>query len=632
MNENEYEQLKQQGYTEEEIELMLDGVSRMTISSQPLGPERDDRAVTVTDSAGVSRKTSSVMMGYNKQGIQLENGDYVSWEEAEQVLSTTLQSVEKDVVYVCKKTGKVVEPAQIVEAIFEETMKQSYFTQSPTDKITNQDASQVALHADGQTYPKGVEMLGNDKLQLPSGEYVSKVEIERALQEFVVLKEPEIVPLIPIVSKIDPIQPYIPVGSELTQETESKGMPPLIPTVPEQVANNTIEPSKTEKHRVIESIKQAISVIPMLVAIAVEVLAGFGQKDVIDIQELIREAQNLSYKTSQVKSIDTQYETAEEVAKRNYEGITTGDTIYVDSAIPYYESSDYQYGGANRMGVVGTDLGYGDYELEGFSILDDGQIRKVEFKPGESLYSTMNAVSQDIGKTIEELEPMVHMVKVGETDAGWISADSLVSSEDKTPQIKDVNVVLNPEATYKGTIEDFQGDTITINNGKEDVTLKVKKDDGTFIGDGDIVIGSDGAQYQMTDLNVEQTDIIDIEEVKTGTKLNWSFKNITLEEHLAAAGIALVGTAASIRRKKEMIEMTDDEINALIEETRKDFQKSKGEYEGYSEFKKATETLVGKQLIPPMTPQSTLREELIDQNITVEDIRNLSGESGGKRR
>jgi len=627
---NDYEELLKQGYTEEEIQLMLDNVSRMTISGEPLGQGRDDRGVVVTDSAGVSRKTSSVMMGYNKEGIQLENGDYVSWEETEQVLKETLETVEEDVVYVCKKTGKVVEPAQIVETIFEETMKQSYFTQAPTDKITNQDASQVALHADGQTYPKGVEMLGNDKLQLPSGEYVSKFEITRALQDFVMLKEPEIVPFIPI-SGIDPIQPHTPVGSEFTTGNESRGMPPLIPTVPEQVTSNTTEPSKTEKHRVIERIKKAISVVPLLVAVAAEVLAGFGQKDVIDTQELIRKAQSLSYETSQVQSIDTRYETEEEVAKRNYEGITTGDTIYVDSAIPYYESSDYQYGGANRMGVVGTDLGYGDYELEGFSILDEGQIRRVEFNPGESLYSTMNAVTQETGKTIEELEPMVHMVKVGETDAGWISADDLISSKDKTPQIKDVNVVLNQNATYKGTIEDFQGDTITINNGKEDVTLKVKKDDGTFIEGGDIVMGSDGAQYQMTDLQVEQTDIIDIEEVKTGTKVNWSFKNITLEEHLAAAGIAVVGTAASIRRKKEMVEMTDEEINTLIEEKRKDFQKSKGEYEGYSEFKKATETLVGKQLVPPMTPQSTLREELIDQNITVEDIRNL-GESGGKRR
>ena len=212
---NEYEELKKQGYTEEEIELMLDNVSRMTISDQPLGPGRDDRGVTVTDSTGLSKKTSSIMMGYNKQGIQLENGEYVSWEEVKTVLTDTLQLDEEDVVYICKKTGKIVEPPEIVEAIFNESIGKAYFTQQQTDKLPNQQAAQVALHVDGKTYPKGLEMLGNQGLQLPSGEYVSKEEIELALQDYVRLRKGSIIappyPPTPPLPPIGPDEPEKPI-------------------------------------------------------------------------------------------------------------------------------------------------------------------------------------------------------------------------------------------------------------------------------------------------------------------------------------------------------------------------------------------------------------------------------------
>ena len=47
--DNEFEKLKKQGYTEEELRVKLDELSRINLSSSPLGNERDDRAVRVFD-------------------------------------------------------------------------------------------------------------------------------------------------------------------------------------------------------------------------------------------------------------------------------------------------------------------------------------------------------------------------------------------------------------------------------------------------------------------------------------------------------------------------------------------------------------------------------------------------------
>ena len=43
MNQSDYERLKAMGYTEEEIEVVLENYNRLNVSSRPLGPSREDR-------------------------------------------------------------------------------------------------------------------------------------------------------------------------------------------------------------------------------------------------------------------------------------------------------------------------------------------------------------------------------------------------------------------------------------------------------------------------------------------------------------------------------------------------------------------------------------------------------------
>jgi len=630
MNRSEYEELIEKGYTEEEIKVSLDDVSRMEISDSPLGPGREDRGVTVRDAEGIEKKTSSIMMGYNKQGIVLENGQYVSWEEVELAINETLSNNKENTVCICKKNGKRIEPAAIVEDILERSIEKTYLTRETSDKISNQQAAEVSIHEGEKEYPKGIEMLGNNGIQLPDGKYVSRQEIELALQDYIILTGPEPVitpPVEPVISPIEPVispvQPVIP-PMEPIQPTDE-----VIPQKEEP--KEEIKPSrKNEVFKVIKRIYHEMSWVPLAVGIIAEVIAGFGKEDVISKQEIMRKATALGYDTSVVESIDTKIETAEETVERLFGDVEVGGKVYVPEGVEYYSSSDHKYGGTNRRGVIGEGSRQaGEYNVDGFSILKDGRIHEVEWNKGEDLVSVLQEISKETNTPIEDLIPMVH---IGGPVAGWLDVYDLFNEKEKEPQVTDRTVILDETNTYEGVIEDFTGDTITINNGKEDVTLKVKKDDGSFVQDGDIIIGSDGQQYEMTDIEVNEMDVIDVEEVVTGSKINWSIKNITLEETLAIAGLTAAAMYVSKKiPRKEMVEMTEAQINSLIAQEEKEFIDVKGEYEGISAFNKATQTLVGKQFTPPMTASESLRNELIRQNITVENINDMSNNvTGGK--
>lgn len=608
MNKNEYEKLIKEGYTEEQIDANFDNVSKLEVFDSPMSAGRQDKGVFVTDREGLSKRTSSIMMGYNKEGITLDNGEYVSWKEVQQVLGETLSNDDENITYISVSTGKKVGSTEIMEDIFKRSTEKTYLSQEPTDKIANQQASQMVVHDEKKgDFSKGITMLGNDGLQLSDGKYVSKNEIETALSDYIKLKAPE---------------------AELPPE-KKEPTPPGSVIPPERKKE---EPKKEETYTLIQRFFRKYSWVPIAVALAAEVLSGFGKADIIEKQEIAREVNNLDYGVKMVQTIEHEFETSQEVYERLYDNVVTGEQIEVNTPVTYHESSDYKYGGANKQGIVGQELGFGGYEIQGFSIIENGQIREVEFNKGENLYDKLEEVSKEVGSTIEELEPMIHMVQVDGYHAGWVSASDLFSNQEKQPQLKDIKVILDESSNYKGEIEDFKGDTITFNNGKEDVTINIKKEDGSYVEDGDLVFASDGEQYEITDLNITETDVIDYEEVKTGTKVNWSFKNITLEEHLAAAAIAAVGSAVSLRKKKEKVDMTSTEIDVLIEKEKEEFNKLKGEYLGNSEFRKATETLLGKEVDLTKSTHDTLKEELINQNITVEEVQNLSETMGGRSR
>ena len=176
--------------TSQPIVVPTDDLDILDISSRPLGTGRDDRGVVVTDSSGKSATTSSIMMGYNKQGIMLENGQYVSFEEFKESLITEMDSHGEDVVYICTKTGKEVSKDFIAKSLFEEAIQQGYLRLSPDSSIKNQTSARVEIVnlPNEKAYPKGVLMLGKKKgIELANGDYVSLQELLNALNNYVMI-------------------------------------------------------------------------------------------------------------------------------------------------------------------------------------------------------------------------------------------------------------------------------------------------------------------------------------------------------------------------------------------------------------------------------------------------------------
>lgn len=600
---SEYDELVKHGYTEEAINLPLDDISKMTIFDSPMGPGREDKGVIVRDHDGVEKRTSSIMMGYNSRGIRLENGDYVSLEELERALGETLVTDEENVVYACKRSGKIVQIDDISKELFKKAMQETYLTHTQTDKVINQQAAEVVVHDDGKEYPKGIAMLGNNEIQLPSGEYVSEEEIRKAIQDYVMLRGPKTGPITPIIHTPSP-EPKI--------EKE--------------------EPTKKEEvYTVIKRIVHKASVIPVVVATTALILSGFGRTDTTDFVETRSRVQNVGMEATRIEQ-QVEFESHDDVLERLLGDFTVGEQTKIEAGVPYYASSDYEYGGNAQSGVFGEGIRQaGNYNVEGFSILKDGHIVQTEWQEGEDLYAVLEQVAKDNNTTIEALKPMLH---IGGPVAGWVNVDDLISEEEKTPQEIAQHVVLDDSHKIEGHIDNFEGDSITVQSENEDVTLKIKKDDGSFVQEGDIIIGSDGQEYQIQTLSVEDEEVIDYEEVKIGTRLEWSIKNITLAEALAAATVGVVGTYISSKiDRKEKIKMTDSEIDGMIRETEKKFKETKDEFKGSSEFAKATETLTHKHIDPSLSPNQALRDSLIDQKITVEEVVNMNESTqGGKSR
>ena len=116
----DYERLKKEGYTEEEIQLILqDPLSHVSLSDAPMGPGRQDKSATITDAQGNSMRTSNVMMGYNRRGLNLPSGEYVSADELSSAMTSFLMEDSENKTIVCRSTGKVVDVSSLTSTVIE---------------------------------------------------------------------------------------------------------------------------------------------------------------------------------------------------------------------------------------------------------------------------------------------------------------------------------------------------------------------------------------------------------------------------------------------------------------------------------------------------------------------------------
>lgn len=570
---SDYERLKQQGYSEEQIKLALDQLSNIKIEKAPLGPNREDKSATVKDSEGIEKKTSHIMMGYNKKRIVLSDGQYVNEEEFEKALNENLNSNEKDAIYVCKKTGKLVESAQIAQEILKSTIKKSSTLKLSADSsIKNQNTARVSImDSKEKEYPKGVFMLGNGNLQLPNGQYVNGEEIAVALNDYVKLTPP---------------------------------------------AQKEIVPSNHEEiYKVIKRIVSKFSYIPLLVSTLIMILSGLGFKDKKITEMVLQEQANLKHTTTKMQQMSE--EEIKNVVYDNLVKLKTGDSVEIPSGLKYYSSSDHEKTKNSKSGTFGSvTRPEGTYNVDFISILYNGNIVHTEYNLDVGIEETLENVAQKMGVSKNDLKMELH---IGGPVAGWVNADELINKSASNSHTK-VNVNLKEAEKQKGVSDNFNGSTITIDNG---VVLKVVDENGNLLPGGSIVTGSDGQKYRLDNLEIETEKVNTLVEVGTKKKLNWSIHNITKEELLLAASVGIIGTYLTSTKKKEMTNMTESQIENLVSE-------AKQKFDNQSEFQKAVINITKKNPVPSISPEEQLKQSLIDQEITVEDIDDMKRSGGLK--
>jgi hypothetical protein len=585
MKQSDIEKLIKQGYSIEEIRVALNGLSTIALSSQEkeaLGEGRDDRTVYVTPQNGEEKKTSSIMMGYNKQGIELENGEYVNFDEVSEAINKELQTDEPNIVYVSKKTGKKIAKPEVIEELFKDVIAVSNGLKiSEDNSIQNQNTARIAIeeYAKNKEHNKGVMMFGNEGIELPNGDYVLISEIESALENYVRMTPSEIIEI------EDPTK---------GQDTKQK-------------------PKKEEKYRVIDRIKKKMTIIPIIIAIAGTLATGFKMEPTFTTEVVQNDRTEAIYMVDELHEKSEQ-ELTEEAVER-IQDIKTGDKIQMEEGIEYHESSTYKYGGANKSAEFGGKYREaGEYNVEYISILHDGKRVQVKYNEGESLGENLKETADRLGVSISDLESYLH---IGGPVAGWVSTDDLVKFQvDKS--LEDKNVILETSKNIKVENKDFNGSTISINENGTNVDLKVVDENGNLLNPGSIVTGSNGVKYRIQDYNLEQKLDKEEKQIQTGEHLTWSIHNISSEVALLSAAASLIATKLSKRNDKKMVTLTESKINELVGNARQKFEHE-------SEFQKAVDSLVSKRIKPEIAEKANLKDALIDKQITVEDIENLGG-------
>ena len=578
MKQTDIEILRKKGYTEAEIQIAVDALSKLTISPQELealGKNRDDRTVVASSSDGKSMKTSSIMMGYNKAGISLENGDYVSIEEFTEALTRELSTSSKDTIYVSRKTGRKIDSADLIKQVLKEASKDvSNLNLSETNSISNQGAMAISIEdaKKKKEFKKGVLMLGNPSLTLPNGEYVLASEILNAIDDYVKMVPGEVV---------------------ITEMPVNK-------------------PTKEEKYRVIKRITKRMSLLPIIIALISTLLTGFRVEEKYDKVFITTPS------TVATISVDSLIEKSEEeilaeVTKKVMD-IKTGDKIAVNDGLEYHSSSDYKYGGDNKTGVFGENNPVGEYNVDYISIIHNGQIDNTKFNKDESLEKNLALAAEKLGVDVSTLESYIHL---GGPVSGWVSTGEIISSSvNKISSNK--SAILDKKDNINGTIDNFNGSTITIKDGEEEVSLKVVDDEGNLLSNGEIVTGSNGKKYRLQNISLESNLKTTEKDVYAGKHLTWSIHNVSKEFALLSAAAATMFTLLSNRERKEMVTMTSSQIDYLVRTAREKF-------ENESEFQRAVTTITNKSIDEELTASETLKHDLISQNITVEDINSLGG-------
>lgn len=581
------------------VEMSMEGVSEIRTSSDPITAERKDLRIDVADGGGNEKRTSNLMLGYNERGVQVAE-KYYSIEEFKDIALKNLEEDTEDVVcYVrADDAGKrFAEPREVVDDILKTVVGAGPEMElSDNDQFTNQDARSVEAFGPNGERQRGVFMLGNTELEMPNGTYVSAEVIEDALGNYL--------------KGVESVSPDVAVNNTGTATVNT-----------ESFDNRAeIEQVQEEKHRVIKRIKEVSRkwVLPAVLAASMMItaLAGFGGGR--DVQA--KDAQDARYALDSTKQVETQIEmdrdeAYEQMLEDTIFSLKTGDEISVPAGVEYHESSNYDSGGANKMGTFGEGLrDAGEYNLEYVSVVDkDGKIVDVEYEEGTELGEFVESVAEQQGVSVDDLNMMVH---IGGPVSGWVNVGDIVNQNlDQSGSGSFMKeVVVDQSERIDGTQENFTGAVSFTNDDGEIVSVNLLDKDGSSLQPGDTAVGSDGREYKVNKLEFSS---------ETDGQLGWELTDEAKLAMLASgAALALAALLGGDKKKKEMTNMTGRQIKALIQGV----DDSYGEDENDDFARSVKELLSQKEIKQSGSPDEQLFKALVEQELTVDEITNLTKE------
>lgn len=292
---------------------------------------------------------------------------------------------------------------------------------------------------------------------------------------------------------------------------------------------------------------------------------------------------------SYVIAEDMSYEEAFKIATSD---IQMGDEYYLDDGLKFNTNS--LMSGDSSVNGVTKEMGKefslenkyaGTYPITGFAIVRNSDNKLLAYI--EDFYTPKDntKLSVFVDKTLRGTDIDYEDVRVefhfGRTDyqtgersrLGWIDDGNVVFDQEGVKEI------IEAAATYEGIVKNFSGDHIVINTKMGEVSIPVKDSQGNYYKSGDIVVGSDNKEYQISQLDLTQEiETVETEIEKSGGKITFKLKDCNL---LVAVPFLTIALAKYLETRKKNEKAKNNPYFDLIEESRieefiDEFQSEKG--------------------------------------------------------
>lgn len=490
--------------TIEELNFSYDDGAKISLYENPIKSGRKDKSTFITE-GDLSMRSSNIMLGSDNKNLQ--DGVYVNAEEVKNALLNYLNKSGENKLIKSKKTGKKVTNNEIMEEVFKSLKKISSLKLGEKNyKIKNQDTRTIFIKEnDSRFYKKsGILMLGNKGFKLPCGEYILEEELQKALEEYILIGKEKNDKKVKEDSDKKSTKDFFThmEGEEIVLDSLSvKELPDNekenddvlkkllsmtsdwnsdnIETLDENNPSN-INDSKNE-NKVKRKNKKAFGVA-LLLASTTAILSTLGVTGG-NIKQKEKVTKNVNYTIDSYED-RLVYETYEELSDRISKSLVIGSYSYFPAGINYHESSDYDFGGKNNNDVIGNELRKeGNYNIDYFSILKNGKIMYVERDNGKSLDDTINMVSTALNCNKDDLKVRIHFG--GEKITGWTDFDEYIDKSKINKESYSKKVYLD---TISGSVKDTDDKIITIKDEDnfvyipyDDVSKEVKSSDKSYV-------------------------------------------------------------------------------------------------------------------------------------------------------